>query len=95
MQPESHPGQNNGNNHEITTANAELLEAGTSSSRSMDESSSSEEEVDPTLVKTIILDFGAVSFVDAMGLSTLKVIVADYEKVQVDIIMANCRGKRC
>ncbi|XP_793050.4 pendrin isoform X3 [Strongylocentrotus purpuratus] len=90
MQPETHPGHNNGNNHEITTANAELLEAGTSSSRSMDESS--EEEVDPTLVKTIILDFGAVSFVDAMGLSTLKVIVADYEKVQVDIIMANCRG---
>ncbi|XP_063953977.1 prestin-like [Lytechinus pictus] len=84
--PNNHPGQNNGNNHEITATNAELLEAGTSSSHQ------SVEEVDPNLVKTIILDFGAVSFVDAMGLSTLKVIVADYEKVQVDIIMANCRG---
>ncbi|XP_071486645.1 prestin-like [Diadema antillarum] len=45
-----------------------------------------------SLVKTIIMDFGAVSFVDAMGLSTLKVIIADYEKVDIDVVLANCRG---
>ena len=73
------------------TTNVELLEMTSSSENDVRDINISD-SIDTNGIKTIIMDFGMVSFVDAMGLSTLKVIVADYEKVDVNIILANCRG---
>ncbi|XP_072033240.1 prestin-like [Amphiura filiformis] len=45
-----------------------------------------------TCLHTVIIDCSMSSYIDLVGLKTLQVITADYNKVNVQVIFANCRG---
>ena len=45
---------------------------------------------DPT--HSLVLDLGSVSFLDTVGISALKSIIADYEKIGITVVMAHCKG---
>ncbi|KAM8972098.1 chloride anion exchanger-like [Pelodytes ibericus] len=40
-------------------------------------------------IHTLILDFGAVSFIDVSGMKSLRMILKDFTKIEVDVYIAN------
>ncbi|XP_038067579.1 solute carrier family 26 member 6-like isoform X2 [Patiria miniata] len=40
---------------------------------------------------SLVLDLGSVSFLDTVGISALKSIIADYEKIGITVVMAHCK----
>ncbi|XP_073475774.1 chloride anion exchanger-like [Aquarana catesbeiana] len=46
-------------------------------------------EVPKVELHTLILDFGAVSFIDVSGMKNLKTILKDYLTIEVDVYLAN------
>lgn len=44
------------------------------------------------LVKCIILDFGAVTFVDPAGVNLLRLLQGDFAKLEIVMYIANCSG---
>lgn len=45
-------------------------------------------------IHSIILDLSGVSFVDIVGINTIKSIITDFQKIGVKVLLAQCRGKR-
>ncbi|XP_072027171.1 prestin-like isoform X2 [Amphiura filiformis] len=43
-------------------------------------------------IHTIILDLGGVSFVDVVGINTIKGLITDYQKIGVNVLLAQCRA---
>ncbi|XP_071815831.1 prestin-like isoform X1 [Apostichopus japonicus] len=50
-------------------------------------------ESEPEQVHTVILDFGTVSFIDTVGMNTMKTIITEYDSINVNVLVANVRGK--
>ncbi|KAM5172020.1 uncharacterized protein ACMZJ9_004864 [Mantella aurantiaca] len=51
-------------------------------------------EVPKVDLHTLILDFGAVSFIDVSGMKSLKTILKDYLTIEVDVYIANIDRER-
>lgn len=43
-------------------------------------------------LKCLILDFSALSYIDPSGISTLKIIAEDFQRIDVPIYIAGCSG---
>ncbi|XP_071961597.1 prestin-like [Antedon mediterranea] len=41
---------------------------------------------------TIIIHCGTFNFIDLMGVNTLRDIIADYEKINIKVVLANCKA---
>lgn len=59
----------------------------------MSESDNDDDILDDLGVHTIVLDLSAVSFVDIVGIVTIKSMVAEYEKIGINVVLAQCRGE--
>ena len=46
-------------------------------------------------VQTIIIDCCMFQYVDMVGVKTLQTIMADYDKVDIRVVFANCKGESC
>ena len=46
-----------------------------------------------TTVQTIIIDCCMFQHVDMVGVKTLQTIMTDYDKVDIRVVFANCKGK--
>lgn len=55
-------------------------------------SASSPDQQQAVSTHTIILDFGSVSFIDTVGMNTLKAIITGYDEIDVTVIVANVRA---
>ncbi|XP_071810309.1 prestin-like [Asterias amurensis] len=52
------------------------------------------ESIETTLedgTHSLVLDLGSVSFIDCVGISALKSIIADYEKIGINVVIAHCK----
>lgn len=45
-------------------------------------------------LKCLILDFSALSYIDPSGISTLKIIAEDFQRIDVPIYIAGCSGNK-
>ncbi|XP_022107835.1 solute carrier family 26 member 6-like isoform X2 [Acanthaster planci] len=52
---------------------------------------SSSEMASENLTHSLVLDLGSVSFLDTVGIGALKSIIADYEKINITVVMAHCK----
>ncbi|XP_033120337.1 solute carrier family 26 member 6-like [Anneissia japonica] len=42
--------------------------------------------------QTIIIHCGTFNFIDLMGVNTLRDLIADYEKINIKVVLANCKA---
>ena len=44
-------------------------------------------------VHTIVIDCCKFNYVDVVGVKTLQTLIADYDKVDIRVVLANCKGR--
>lgn len=45
-----------------------------------------------TDLRCLIIDFSALSYIDPSGITTLKIIAVDFQRIDIPIYIAGCSG---